>query len=428
MELGTTKKQGPRQAREWLAMNQASGIVVYHKTLDYMTVGLLKDICVSPYPTARAVLLAGLLMLGACAYQQPTNVQLRTKPPPLRPTPAEVQINDVDVLAVSPAMDEFLQRYVLEYSNKHTRATLLMNAVSTNGVLGFDYDESYTLTSADAFDARAGNCLGFANMLIALARRAGLKAGYQEVFRRPEWSSRDETVLLMKHINVVLESPGYTYVMDVSGIRINPNAMRRIVDDSYAKALYLNNIGADALIRNDLSTAHAYMAKAIETEPLLTDSWVNMGVVLGRNEQLHDAASSLRKAIEIDATEYAAWSNLYEVYIAMEDLESAAQIEDKVERYRQKNPYYLLQLSEEAVEQSRFKESTKLLRRAIRTNQNDHQLHFALAKTQYLSGETEDAARSLLRARELAPGNMIAYYDRPLNELIAEEELNRNTE
>lgn len=396
--------------------------MVYGETPYDLKVNWIKDIGVArPYP-GRALLLAGLLVLGACATQNPTNL----KPPPLLNAGPEIQVADVDVLAVSPAMDEFLERYILNYSNPQTRANLLMNAISGNGVLGFDYDETFTLTSTDAFEAAAGNCIGFSNMFIALARRAGLKAKYQEVFRRPEWSTREETVLLIKHINVKMITPGYSYVVDVSGIRIEPNAPRRIIGDSYAKALYFNNIGAEALINNDLPTAWAYMAKAIETEPLLTDSWVNMGVVLGRNEQLQDAAHVLRKALQIDPSEHAALSNLYEVYIAMEDFESASQLEGKVERYRQKNPYYLLQLSEEALIQDNHGESLRLLKRAIRINENDHQLHFALAVTQYLSGDIEAAAHSLLRARELAPPNMIAHYDRPLGELVTEAEIKRN--
>ena len=160
----------------------------------------------------------------------------------------------------------------------------------------------------------------------------------------------------------------------------------------------------------------------------MTDSWVNMGVLFGRTEQLDEAALVLQQALDIDASEYSALSNLYEVYIAMEDFESAAHLEDKVERYRQNNPYYLLQLSEDALIQGRYEDSLKLLQRAIKINKKDHQLYFALAITQYLSGQTEAAAQSLLRARELAPQNMIAYYDRPLNELVAEAELNRNLE
>jgi len=370
------------------------------------------------------LLLVGMLMLGACATKQHSNL----KPPPLQHDGPEIQVAEVDVLAVSPAMEKFLERYILNYTDKNTRLTLLMDAASANGALGFKYDEDLTLTSTEAFDMRAGNCIGFANMLIALARRAGLKAEYQEVFRRPEWSTREDTVLLVKHINVVLQSSPYTYVMDVSSIRFNENVRRRVIGDSYAKALYLNNIGAEALIKNDLPTAYAYMAAAIKAEPLLPDSWVNMGVALGRNEQLDDAALVLRKALEIDSYEYAAASNLYEVYIAQGDMTSAAELEGKVERYRKNNPYYLLQLSEEALELNNYEESIDLLERAIRKKNDDHMLHFALAKTQYISGETEAAESSLSRARDLAPENMLAYYDRPLDELIAEQEAEADPE
>jgi Flp pilus assembly protein TadD len=333
----------------------------------------------------------------------------------------EQQVADVDVLAVSPAMDEFLARYVLKYADPQTRLHLLMKSVTSAGVLGFDYDESFTLTASEAFDRRAGNCIGFANMMIALARRAGLKAEYQEVFRQREWFSHEDTVLLVKHINVVVESHRYTYVLDASGIKINPNTRRRIIGDNYAKALYLNNIGAEALLNHDLPTAHAYMSKAIDTEPQVSDPWVNMGVVFSRNEQMDDAEFTFMRALEIDASEYSAMSNLYEVYLAEENLEAAEMLHAKVEKYRSKNPYYLLKLSDEALEQARYKESISLLERAIKKKKDDHQLHFALAKTQYLSGEIIAAEGSLVRARELAPQNMLTYYDQPLDVLLAEE-------
>jgi tetratricopeptide (TPR) repeat protein len=367
---------------------------------------------------ARVVaLLTATLVLGACAYQRPTNLN----PPRLQYDGPAMQVADVDVLALSPEMENFLERYILIYSDKHTRLTLLMNAASGNGMLGFNYDDAFTLTAAEAFEARVGNCIGFANMMIALSRAAGLEARYQEVFKQPEWSSRNDTVLLVKHINVILESAGYTYVMDVSGLRIRPSVRRRTINDNYAKALYLNNIGVESLIENDLPTAYAYMSKAIETEPLLADSWVNLGVVLGRNEQLDDAATALQNALGIDNYEYSAMSNLYEIYLTQENFAAAAELEEKVERYRQKNPYYLLQLSEEALLEARFEESMELLERAIKKKDNDHQLYFAMAKTQYLSGEIEAAQDSLLRARELAPESMLTHYHRPLDELIAEQ-------
>ena len=363
------------------------------------------------------LLLAGVLMLGACATQQPID----STPLPLLHARPQVQIADVDVLEISPDMEEFLERYILPYSNLQTKLHLLTMAVTSAGVLGFVYDDSRTQTAAEAFESRSGNCIGFANMMIALARRAGLQAHYQEVFRRPQWISHEDTMLLIKHVNVVVESSRYSYVLDVSGVQISPNARRRIVRDNYAKALYLNNLGAEALLQNNLPTAYAYMVEAIATDPQMTDSLVNMGVVFGRNEQLDDSVVVFKRALQIDSYQYSAMSNLYEVYLEQGNWAAAQNLQAKVEKYRRANPYYLMHLSNEALALQQYDEAISLLQRAIRKKKNDHVLHFALAKTQYLSGETAAAENSMVRVRELAPQNKLAYYDRPLDDLIAEQ-------
>jgi tetratricopeptide (TPR) repeat protein len=379
-------------------------------------VKLLTDIDFRPFLSGRVIiLLVGMFMLGACASVQPEKVT----PPPLQyPGPA-VQVDDVDVLAVTPEMEKFLERYVLKYSNQQTRLDMLTTAVARTGVLGFEYDETHTMTSSEAFEARMGNCVAFSNLMVALARRVGLDARYQEVSIRSDWANYEgDTVLLYKHVNVVIETRNMSWVVDVSGIDIRPTDRRKLIDDTYAKALYLNNIAVEALLGNDLPRAYAYMRKAIETDFRVTDPWVNLGVLYGRNDQLDDAAFAFNRALQIDSNEYSALSNLYEVYVEQEKFESAADLEPRVERYRRNNPYYLLRLSDEALEQRQYEESISLLRKAIKKKEDDHQLYFALAKTQYLSGELAEAESSLLRARELAPESMMVYYDRPLDELV----------
>jgi tetratricopeptide (TPR) repeat protein len=386
-------------------------------------VNVLKHIVTRFSLPGRAVLLlAGALLFSACASQQ---LDKFTAPPLLDAGP-EVQLSDIDVLAVSPEMEEFLERYILQYANSGTRLHLLSNSLGSTGVLGFEYDDSRTLTAAEAFELRSGNCIGFSNMMISLARRAGLTASYQEIIRRPVWSSREDTVLLLKHVNVVVSGRNFDYVMDLSDIRVNKMTQRRIVDDSYAKALYLNNLGAEALFKDDLPTAYAYMKAAIAADSRMTDSWVNMGVVLGRNEQLNDAVKVLQRALQIDPNQYSAMNNLYEIYVEQGDMLAAESLQTRVDRYRRANPYYLLHLSDEAVELKQFEESLSLLRRAIKKRDDDHVLHYAMAKSQYLSGEAQAAETSLVRARELAPENMLAYYARPLDELIAEEQAQRD--
>jgi len=362
-----------------------------------------------------SMLSACVSMLSACVSVQPGNVT----PPPLQYPGPVVQVDDVDVLSVTPAMDKFLERYVLKYSNPQTRLEMLLTAIIKSGVLGFEYDDSKTKTASEAFESRRGNCVSFSNLMIALARRAGLDAHYQEVFIRPDWSDfEDDTVFLYKHVNVVIKSGDDSWVIDVSGLDISPTDRRKIIDDSYAKALYLNNIAVESLLENDLPTAYAYMRKAIDIDGDVTDSWVNLGVLYGRNNQLDDAAFAFNRALQIDPHEHSALSNLYEVYIAQEKNESAAALESRVEKHRRSNPYYLLRLSDEALEKKQYKESISLLRKAILKKDNDHKLHFALARTQYLSGKLAEAESSLMRARELAPKSLVAYYDQPLDELL----------
>ncbi len=366
----------------------------------------------------KGLLLAGVVTLAACASLPPG----RVTPPPLQNAGPAVQIDDIDVLALSPEMRQFLSRYVLQYGNPQTRLELLTLAISSSGVLNFKYDENLTLTAAEAFEARAGNCIGFANMMIAMARAAGLDARYQEVFIRPEWSDyEDDTVLLFNHVNVLVNTHRLSWVVDVSGIKIHPTERRRIIDDSYAKALYLNNVAVESLLVNDLPTAYAYMRKAIEADATATDPWVNLGVLYGRNDQLDDAAFAFNRALAIDPAEHSAMSNLYEVYVEQGKLDLAEGIEARVERYRRNNPYYLLKLSDQALANKQYRESIDLLKSAIEKKDDDYKLHFALAKTQYLSGELAAAQKSLVRARELAPADVVAYYDKPLQELVEDQ-------
>jgi Flp pilus assembly protein TadD len=374
-------------------------------------------------PVLQSMLLAGTLalFLPGCASQSLE----RVVPPPLSGAGPAIGIPDVDVLRISPAMEQFLERYVLQYNNHNTRRQLLALAVSDPSILGFFYNENRTFTAEEAFDTRSGNCIAFANLFVSLARRAGLDARYHEVLLPPEWSSHQDTIIVSKHVNVIINSPNGPYMIDVSGREIKADARRRIMADQEAKAMYFNNLAVEALFSDDLGKAHAYLVKAIETAPTTTDAWSNLGVVLGRNEQLEDAELAYRTALQLNRKELTAMGNLYELYIRQEKLPEALALKTRVENYRRENPYYLLALSDEAIAQQQFEESFDLLSRAIQKKEDEHLLHFAMARTQYLSGQQAAAQSSLNRARELAPQEVAEIYSRPLYELVQTAEQSR---
>lgn len=369
--------------------------------------------------TGQAIGLAAVLAtLAACSINPPSPLA----PPQLDHVQAGVALPEVELLEVTPEMQAFLERYVLPYDNPDTRLDLLTLALGRHGALGFRYDAGRSMSAAEAFMQRSGNCLSFANLLVAMARRAGLQAEYQQVFVPRDWTSRDNTIVLEKHVNVIVSGRHQAYVMDISGQDPGPGAHRQVLSDAEARALYYNNLGVEALLAGDLPTAHAWISRAIGTAPGMASPWVNLGVVLGRNGQQEDAAFAYQAALRADPTETAALSNLYEIYLARGELERAAEVQQRVERYRRQNPYYLLKLSDEAIAETRYQESLDLLKRALSKKQDDHVFHYALARSQYLAGEKAAAEESYRRARELAPGHLLARYEQPLPELIEESD------
>ena len=307
-------------------------------------------------------------------------------PPPLLGHGTAVEIPNADLLGLTPQMQAFLERYVLEYRDLDVRRQLLALSVSSSSIMGFHYNVDRTLTSTEAFETRSGNCLAFANMFVALARAAGLKARYHEVLIEPEWFSLEDTFIISRHINVVIDSPAGIFEHDISGRDIQATAFRRIMKDFEAAAMFYNNLGVEALFEGDLASAHAYIVKAIETAPEHSDAWSNLGVILGRNDQMEEAEFAYHTALRLNGKERTALGNLYELYLVQERFDEAASLKTRVDKYRQNNPYYLLYLSDEAIAKQQYQESFKLLSRAIRKKENEHLLHFAMARTQYLSG------------------------------------------
>jgi tetratricopeptide (TPR) repeat protein len=338
------------------------------------------------------------VLLSACS-------SLPQKQPavPLLEGHSSIHIPDVDLLRMTPEMRSFTARYAKPASRDSGKAWMLAYAVLDPYLLDFEYDPMVTLTADEAFGAGRGNCLTFSGMFVAMARDAGLQAWFQEVVVPPEWSAVNETLLVSKHVNAVVAERGGRYVVDVSRReKQSLEATRRMSDDE-ALAQYYNNLGADALVNDDLPRAHAYFSKALGARPGLPYVWSNLGVVLRRNGQIADAILAYRAAIDLDDEHTVALNNLHSLYTETGDLQAAATIQQQVEKNRRSNPYYLHYLAEVANEEQRWSDAIALLNRAIRLQANEYRFHYTLAQAQHESGHSELARASLARARELAP-------------------------
>jgi Flp pilus assembly protein TadD len=347
-----------------------------------------------------AGLLLAIALLSGCAAQREVTLDV----PPLVSQP-HVPLGDTDILALSPAMLAFLDNALGADVPRSQRTTRLARAILEPGALGFSYDALRTLSAADAFDQRRGNCLAFSNLFIAMARQLGLDAWYQEVPLPPQWSDIDGVWLVNLHVNVVIPATNGHWVVDVSGQEMTDNQRARRLTDAEALALYLTT-SAPALLARDLPLAHAYLHKAIGVAPRLPHVWSNLGVAYDRNGQTGDAIRAYELALQLDPVESRSANNLFEIFKREGNLSAAEKLQSRVEKRRRRNPYYQYQLARQALAEQRYEDADRLLRRAIALNNRDYRFHYDLARLRALMGETAAARKSLERARNLAPANV----------------------
>ena len=210
-------------------------------------------------------------------------------------------------------------------------------------------------------------------------------------------------MLVSMHVNAVVQDRRTVYTVDVSRRKQLAVEQVRRLSDGEAKAQYYNNLGVDALIKQDLALAYAYFSMGLETDPRLSYVWSNLGVVLRRNNQTGDAILAYQAALQLDPRQTVALNNLYAIYDQDGELELAQKLAPRIEKYRRKNPYYLHYMAEIAIEEQRYSDAIKLLDRAIRIDSNEYRFYYTLAQSQFHSGRTDVAQASLDEARRLAP-------------------------
>lgn len=313
-----------------------------------------------------------------------------------------------DLAEASTEMRAFLGRHLPPGQNPSQRTWTLAYLMTDPYILSFRYNPDITLPPAETFRRRTGNCLSYSLMLVAMARAAGVPAHFQEAVMKPQYSSINDTFVSSKHINVVLGRGHESYIIDVSG-RVPDDAVRtRRLSDREAFAQYYNNLGVEALLEDQLPVAWARFQQALAIAPDLAFLWSNLGVVYNRNHQVDAAEFAYQTALEVDRRESIAVNNLYVIYQQEGRLSEAARLQDRVERHRKRNPYYLAKLATEALQSRQYEEAIDLLRRSIRINDEEYRFHGALAQAQYLAGNREEAMDSLDLARSLAPPDAAA--------------------
>ncbi len=310
---------------------------------------------------------------------------------------------EVDLLSISPEVEQFVEFHVNRSGSPYNRLHQLFDAVFEKDALHLVYDNSRTRTALETFQERRGNCLSFTTLFVAMARHAGLRMRFQEVYGIPaSFDEREGLMLVNRHVNASVVIEGRRYVVD-----FNPRVIEwleystRLISDEEALAQFYNNLGAEALSRRKGKQAVDFFKKSLNIGPTAY-SWANLAAAYSFMDDLERAEESNLEALKLDRNEPTAMLNLSQLYRRLGRLEEAERYEGKVERFRRKNPYHHFRSGKAAFSDGRFEEAARHFRDAIKRKSQVDEFHFALSQAYLELGELDKARKSLDKAHQLA--------------------------
>jgi len=348
-----------------------------------------------------------LLFLAGCTSQPPAQFAAEAPPGPnalldgrlFGVGPADAP-EDPGLLAVNDDMRAFLAERVPERASDSRTVDLILEGILAGG-LELEYDNLLTLPASEAFYRRAGNCMSFTNLFLALAREAGVRASYQEVMVPPTWTEGDKAWFYNLHVNVLVDLPGAEQVVDFNigeYLRAYP---RRLISDEAGESRYHNNLGVHYMTHDEPARAFLHFRQALVLQPGAGHAWTNLGTLYRREGELARAEAAFRHAIELDR-EPVAMSNLARLYREQGLPELAANYARQVDRVRSKNPYYQYYRAKRAYDAGAYGSAQRHLERALRTQAQDHRFHHLMAMILTQRRQPELARKFLRQAEALA--------------------------
>jgi Tfp pilus assembly protein PilF len=358
-----------------------------------------------------AALMLPTLLLCACA-------PLPTAAPPLSlladaqfASPLE-PVAATDVFALDDEMRRFADALLASPAGQRDARRALVDALSRPGPLRLRYDSGGTRTAAQAFHARAGNCLSLVIMTAAFARYLGLPVTYQAVEIEAQYSRSGTLFLSTGHVNLVLgrvpRSPTASLghyeaeqlVVDflpadqLRGQRSTPVPERTIF------AMYLNNRAAEALADGQDTQAYWWARQALLHDPGFDAAANTLAVVYLRRGLAAPSEAALRHVLAHDADNLSALGNLVALLKAAGRGAEAADLSARLSRLQPVAPFQDFDQGRQALAAGDDAGALALFKRELRRQPDQPEVHFWTAVAAAHLGDRATAAAHLRLARD----------------------------
>jgi Flp pilus assembly protein TadD len=318
------------------------------------------------------------------------------------------RVSAQEVFALSDAMKSYLKVGIAGQATKGTRQALI-DAVS-QGQLRLEYDSVNTMNAAEAFEAKAGNCLSLVIMTAAFAKALGLEVRYNSAVVGDLWSRSGNIYFLNGHVNITLgkrfSDPRTLYdSAELMTIDFLPGqeirGLRTVaIDEDTIVAMYMNNRAAEALVRGRLDDAYWLAREAMRQSPTFMGAYNTLGVVYLRRGQPQMAERVFRRVLESEPENTRALANLALTLGRLGRAGEAVQVDQQLARIERHAPFHFFHLGMAAMEAGDFKGARTLFAREVRRAPEYHEFHFWLGLAELRLGNIDAARGELALALE----------------------------
>jgi hypothetical protein len=267
------------------------------------------------------VLLALLALISACAG------------PPAAPPPVlEALLDDgaflstrteppaaSEVFRRSAAMERFVSDVLSQKARREGGFRALLSVMNEPEFLGMRYTNDITLTAAQSFDARAGNCLSLALVAAALAEQLGLEVEFQRLaapdVAQPELAAAAAFLPMVGHVNLRLAERVGTRVVQTATFdflaptgSVPPRAVP--INRQRVLALFYNNRAVELLMGGDAGQAYWWARASILQDPAYAGGFITLGALWHQRGRHEQAALAYEAALLRDPRNSNAAANL----------------------------------------------------------------------------------------------------------------------
>ena len=371
---------------------------------------------VLPIPSIIFILILSLLL---CSCQSsyvllPTHTEMSSnlfidesfKSSQMLPIETEEEIFKLD----SDMLAMVKQKLVNGHSARY-KARVLLEHIFNNENMSLQYEGNANVTASQAYHSQTANCMSLTIMAYALADEAGLNVRFQQVDVPEYWVRNGEYNMLTGHVNLVvrehdLDDRNIVWGEKSMQIDFDPYVAKEYFPKKFIKkntvlAMFYNNKGAEALVKQDYSVAYSYFKEAIKQDEFFSSAWGNLGVLYRFTEHYAEADKVYRHTLSLQSDNLTALTNLALLLKDQGQLIEVQKIEDYLHGIRKSNPYYYALLADEAFYRKDYSEAEEHYRKAIKLDENRHEFHFGLAKVYYMQNRLSAAKRSMKQAIKL---------------------------